>query len=89
MLDAQVAYRRSWNQAANELFTDAVLCFADGTEQSLSALFQNQACFFSPALETTQEDAGIYAFEAALSSPVSLESVRAIEISGQEVLLAQ
>lgn len=89
MLDAQVAYRRSWNQTANELFTDAVLCFADGTEQSLSALFQNQACFFSPALETTQEGAGIYAFEAALSSPVSLESVRAIKVSGQEILLPQ
>ncbi len=87
MLDAQVAYRRSWNQAANELFTDARLVFSDGTEQPLSDLFQNQACFFSPALEITREDAGIYAFEAALSSPVSLETVQGIKISGQEIPL--
>ena len=89
MLDAQVAYRRSWNQAANALFTDAKLLFADGTEQALSSLFRDQACFFSPALESTQEEAGVYAFEAALSSPISLEHVRAVEISGQEILLTQ
>ena len=89
LLDAQVAYRRSWNQAVNALFADAKLLLADGTEQPLSALFQNQACFFSPAPESTQEEAGIYALEAALSAPVSLETIRAISVSGQEIFLAQ
>ena len=89
LLDAQVAYRRSWNQAANELFTDAVLVFLDGTKQPLSALFRNETCAFSPALENTLEDAGVFAFEAELSSPVSLESIYAIELARQELLLAQ
>lgn len=89
MLDAQVAYRRSWIQAANELFTDAAVRFSDGTEQSLSVLFQNQTCYFSSVPERTQEDDGIYAFEAAFSSPISLERVRAIALSDQEILLAQ
>lgn len=89
LLDAQVAYRRSWNQTANELFADAKLVFSDGTKKPLSGLFQNEACAFSPALENTLEDAGVFAFETELSSPVSLESIYAIEFAGQELLLAQ
>lgn len=89
LLDAQVAYRRSWNQAANEHFADAALVFSDGTKTPLSELFRNEACAFSPALENTSEDAGVFAFEAELSSPVSLEKVRAIALCGQEILLAQ
>ena len=89
ILDAQVVYRRSWNSAVNELFADAQLVFSDGTKQPLSEVFQNEACAFSPELDSTREDAGVFAFEAELSSPVSLESVCAIELAGQEILLAQ
>ena len=89
ILDAQVAYRRSWNSAVNELFADAQLVFSDGTKQPLSEVFQNEACAFSPALDSTREDAGVFAFEAELSSPVSLESVCAIELAGQTISLSQ
>jgi len=89
LLDAQVAYRRSWNSAVNELFADAQLVFSDGTKQPLSEVFQNEACAFSPELDSMREDAGVFAFAAELSSPVSLESVCAIELAGQEILLAQ
>ena len=89
LLDAQVAYRRSWNSAVNELFEAAQLAFSDGTRQPLSGLFENDACFFSPAPEATQEDAGVYCFEAAFSSPVSLDRVCAIDISGQDIPLPQ
>ena len=84
-LDAQVAYRRSWNGALNELFADAALVFADGTQTPLSALFENSACFFSASLSETRDELGLYTFEAALSSPVALADVRAIEIAGQEI----
>lgn len=89
LLDAQVAYRRSWNSAVNELFADAQLVLSNGTKQPLSEVIQNEACAFSPALDSTREDAGVFAFAAELSSPVSLESVCAIELAGQEILLAQ
>lgn len=89
LLDAQVAYRRSWNSAVNELFADAQLVLSNGTKQPLSEVFQNEACAFSPALDSTREDAGVFAFEAELSSPVSLESVCAIELAGQTISLAQ
>ena len=89
LLDAQVAYRRSWNAAVIDLFKDAALLFTDGTEQALSALFENEACAFSPALEGTMEEAGIYCFEAALSTPVSLERVCAVRVSGQEMRLTE
>ena len=89
LLDAQVAYRRSWNQAANEFFAGAQLVLSNGTKQPLSEVFQNEACAFSPALDSTREDAGVFAFAAELSSPVSLESVCAIELAGQTISLAQ
>ena len=89
LLDAQVAYRRSWNQAANEFFAGAQLVLSNGTKQPLSEVFQNEACAFSPALDSTREDAGVFAFEAELSSPVSLESVCAIELAGQTISLSQ
>jgi|GEM_PF-1618555 len=89
LLDAQVAYRRSWNSAVNELFADAQLVLSNGTKQPLSEVIQNEACAFSPALDSTREDAGVFAFAAELSSPVSLESVCAIELAGQTISLAQ
>ena len=87
-LDAQVAYRRSWNGALNELFADAALEFADGTQTPLSALFENSACFFSASLSETRDELGLYTFEAALSTPVALADVQAIEIAGQEIPFA-
>lgn len=87
-LDAQVAYRRSWNGALNELFADAALEFADGTQTPLSALFENSACFFSASLSETRDELGLYTFEAALSTPVALADVQAIEIAGQEISFA-
>ena len=87
-LDAQVAYRRSWNGALNELFADAALEFADGTQTQLSSLFENSACFFSASLSETRDELGLYTFEAALSTPVALADVQAIEIAGQEILFA-
>ncbi len=86
-LDAQVAYRRSWNSALNELFEDAAVQFTDGTQTPLSALFENSACFFSVSLPETRDELGLYTFEAALISPVALEDVAAIEIAGQKILL--
>lgn len=86
-LDAQVAYRRSWNSALNELFEDAAIQFTDGTQTPLSALFENSACFFSVSLPETRDELGLYTFEAALASPISLQDVTAIEIAGQEILL--
>ena len=86
-LDAQVAYRRSWNGALNELFKDAAIEFADGTQTPLSALFEDSACFFSVSLPETRDGLGLYTFEAALSTPVALEDVQAIKIAGQEILL--
>ena len=87
-LDAQVAYRRSWNGALNELFADAALEFADGTQTPLSALFENSACFFSASLSETRDELGLYTFEAALSTPVAFADVQAIEIAGQEIPFA-
>ena len=87
-LDAQVAYQRSWNGALNELFADAALEFADGTQTPLSALFENSACFFSASLSETRDELGLYTFEAALSTPVALADVQAIEIAGQEIPFA-
>lgn len=87
-LDAQVAYRRSWNGVLNELFADAALEFADGTQTPLSALFENSACFFSASLSETRDELGLYTFEAALSTPVALADVQAIEIAGQEISFA-
>ena len=89
LLDAQVAYRRSWNSAVNELFADAQLVLSNGTKQPLSEVIQNEACAFSPALDSTREDAGVFAFAAELSSPISLESVCAIELAGQTISLSQ
>ena len=86
-LDAQVAYRRSWNRALNEAFTNAVILYTDGTEDDLAALFENEQSFFSPALVETLESAGIYSFEAALKRPVSLPAVRAIRILDVEIPL--
>lgn len=56
-LDAQVAYRRSWNRALNEAFAAASILYADGTEDDLAALFENEQSFFSPALVETLESA--------------------------------
>ena len=67
-LDAQVVYRRSWNGALNELFADAALEFADGTQTPLSALFENSACFFSASLSETRDELGLYTFEAPLNA---------------------
>ena len=86
-LDAQVAYRRSWNRALNEAFAAAAILYADGTEDDLAALFENEQSFFSPALVETLESAGIYSFEAALKRPVSLPTVRAIRILDVEIPL--
>ena len=86
-LDAQVAYRRSWNRALNEAFAAAAILYADGTEDDLAALFENGQSFFSPALVETLESAGIYSFEAALKRPVSLPTVRAIRILDVEIPL--
>lgn len=86
-LDAQVAYRRSWNRALNEAFTNAVILYTDGTEDDLAALFENEQSFFSPALVETLESAGIYSFEAALKRPVSLPAVRAIRVLDVEIPL--
>ena len=47
-LDAQVAYRRSWNRALNEAFTNAVIFYTDGTEDDLAALFENEQSFSRP-----------------------------------------
>ena len=88
-LDAQVAYRRSWNRALNEAFTNAVILYTDGTEDDLAALFENEQSFFSPALVETLESAGIYSFEAALKRPVSLPAVRAIRILDAEIPLSE
>ena len=85
-LDAQVAYRRSWNGALNELFETASVEFADGTQTPLTALFQNSACFFSVSLAETRDELGLYAFEAALSSPIALQDVQAVKVAGQEIL---
>lgn len=89
LLDAQVAYRRSWNQAANDFFADAQLVFSGGTKKPLSALFRNEVCPFSPEIDATQEDAGVYCFAAELSSPAALEDVLAMEVAGQEVLMVR
>ena len=86
-LDAQVAYRRSWNRALNEAFANAAILYTDGTEEALAALFENEQSFFSPALVETLESAGIYSFEAALKRPVSLPAVRAIRILDAEIPL--
>lgn len=86
-LDAQVAYRRSWNRALNEAFAAASILYADGTEDDLAALFENEQSFFSPALVETLESAGIYSFEAALKRPVSLPAVRAIRVLDVEIPL--
>ena len=86
-LDAQVAYRRSWNRALNEAFAAAAILYADGTEDDLAALFENEQSFFSPALVETLEPVGIYSFEAALNRPVSLPAVRAIRILDVEIPL--
>ena len=72
----------------NELFADAALEFADGTQTPLSALFENSACFFSASLSETRDELGLYTFEAALSTPVALADVQAIEIAGQEISFA-
>lgn len=88
-LDAQVAYRRSWNRALNEAFAAAAILYADGTEDNLAALFENEQSFFSPALVETLESAGIYSFEAALKHPVSLPTVRAIRVLDLEIPLSE
>ena len=36
----------------------------------------------------TRDELGLYTFEAALSTPVSLADVQAIEIAGQEISFA-
>ena len=87
--DAQVAYRRSWNRALNEAFAAAVILYTDGTEEALTALFENEQSFFSPALVETLESAGIYSFEAALKRPVSLPAVRAIRVLDVEIPLRE
>ena len=88
-LDAQVAYRRSWNRALNEAFANAAILYTDGTEDALAALFENEQSFFSPALVETLESAGVYCFEAALKHPVSLPAVRAIRILDAEISLRE
>ena len=75
------------NPVLNEAFAAASILYADGTEDDLAALFENEQSFFSPALVETLESAGIYSFEAALKRPVSLPTVRAIRILDVEIPL--
>ena len=85
-MDAEVYYRRSWDNAAKALMQSAVLTLADGTQTALSTLFSSES--WGPDADC-DVNTGRLVFTGRTDAPLELAAVQSLTIGETTVTFAE